>query len=456
METADNLINRETDRSTGTMGSESVPTERRASQWKSLVAAYVGLLMFMLIYFSRPEDWIPGLSNVPLAKIAVILALIALALSLQHIRQHLPRVILYLTLLIGQLFLASVQSPVWRGGAFQATLDFAKVLIVIVVMAVAVNTPRRLRLLIFTQAASVVAIAAVTLWKGHLVLGRLDGMLGGSYSDPNDLALAFVMSLPLCLALLFLTSSWFWKVFWMSSILLMIYAVFLTGSRGGFISLTVTGAVCLWDFAIRGRRGYLLVLTAVLGAIVLVSSGGILFGRLKGTFNPKENAAASYSSAQERQHLFWRSIEVTKEHPLFGVGPGNFEQVSGKWLLAHNSFTQMSSEGGIPALIFYVLILWIGFANVRAAKRFAKGQRKAILMAKGLHASLAGYVVGSCFLSVPYAFFPYILVAYTTALFEIAKKSASRSKAHERGSQAVLVKNRAAEVTEAEMCGNAT
>ena len=95
-----------------------------------------------------------------------------------------------------------------------------------------------------------------------------------------------------------------------------------------------------------------LVFAALLGVIVLQSSSGMLVGRLKGTFNPKEDTAAAYASTQDRQQLLWRSIEVTKEHPLFGVGPGNFAQLSGNWHVAHNSFTQMSSEGGIPALIF--------------------------------------------------------------------------------------------------------
>ena len=122
-----------------------------------------------------------------------------------------------------------------------------------------------------------------------------------------------------------------------------------------------------------------------------------------------------------------RSLEVTMEHPLFGVGPGNFMQLSGNWHVAHNSFTQMSAEGGIPALIFYVLILWSGFRNLRATRKFGKGRRQTQILAKGLHASLAGYIIGSCFLSIPFSYFPYILVAYTTALLCLAKKSEAPS-----------------------------
>jgi putative inorganic carbon (HCO3(-)) transporter len=403
------------------IATDSISRQHPISRQKRFVGAYVALLLFMFIYFARPEDWIPGLSKVPLAKIAGILALLGLLFSLQHIRR-LPREILYLGLLTGQLIIASALSPVWRGGAFQTTLDFAKVLIVTVVMAVAVNTPRRLRLLIFTQAASVAVIGAVTLWKGHLLLGRLEGMLGGAYSDPNDLALSLVISLPLCLALLFLTRSWIWKAAWASAIVVMTFATFLTGSRGGFLSIIVTAGVCLWAFAIRGRRPHLVVLAILLAVIVVLSSGGIIIGRLKGTFNLKEDIAAANGSAQARRALFWRSIEVTKEHPFFGVGPGNFAQLSGTWHVTHNSFTQMSSEGGIPALILYVLVLWSGFKNIRATKRFANRQREIILFAKALYASLVGYVAGSCFLSVNLAFFPYMLVAYTTALYLIAIK----------------------------------
>jgi O-antigen ligase len=407
---------------------ESTSLQRRTSRHQPLVGAYVSLLMFMVVYCARPEDWIPGLSVVPLAKIAGILALLALVFSLRQFRSSLPREVIYLMLLVGQLFLASAMSPVWRGGALQQTIEFAKVLLIVIVMSVAVNTASRLRRLIFIQAASVAVIAAVAIWKGNLLGGRLEGTLGAYYSDPNDLALAIIISLPLCLALLLLSRSRLRKVAWTFAILVMLYTVFLTGSRGGFIALIVTAAVFLWEFAIRGRRRYLLALAVLAGVILWQSSAGMLIGRLKGTFNQQEDTAAAYDSAEARQQLFWRSVEITKAHPFFGVGPGNFQQLSGSWHVTHNSFTQMSAEGGVPAFALYVLILWCGFKNLRATKRLARGRTEASLLVRALLASLAGYVAGSVFLSVSYAFFPYFLLAYTTALYRIAKRSATHSK----------------------------
>jgi O-antigen ligase len=257
----------------------------------------------------------------------------------------------------------------------------------------------------------------------------LVGILGGQYADPNDLALAIIISLPLCLALLFLSKNNLWKILWSISILVMLYAVLLTGSRGGFLALVVAAAVTLWEFAIRGSRRYLLALAALAGLVLLLSAGRILVGRLKGTFNvSEEDTSGAYSSAQARQKVFLRSIEVTMEHPLFGVGPGNFNQLSGQWRTTHNSLTLMSSEGGVPALIFYVLILWSGFKNLTATERLARGRTESTLLARALLASLAGYAVGSLFLSVAYHFFPYFLVAYTTTLFSIERKLAAQSR----------------------------
>src|SRR5207248_2739531 len=74
---------------------------------------------------------------------------------------------------------------------------------------------------------------------------------------------------------------------------------------------------------------------------------------------------SALSSTQSRKALLKSSIKFTIRHPLFGVGPGMFSvadnddavangQRKGQWLGTHNSYTQVSSELGVPAFIFFV------------------------------------------------------------------------------------------------------
>jgi O-antigen ligase len=415
------------DAASSAMADDAVPVKRRRSKQKPLAGAYLALLLFVVVYFARPEDLIPGLSNVPLAKIAAALAVVAFVLSLRHVRWPLPREVVYLILLVGQFLISASMSPIWRVGAFQRTLEFGKVMIVVLVMASAVITSERFHRLIFVQAASVALIAAISVSKGHLLSKRLAGLLSGNYSNPNDLALAIVISLPLCLALLLISRGTFSKVAWASAMVIMTYAVFLTGSRGGFVALIVSVTLCLWEFAVRRRHRYLVVLTAVLAILLLLFSPKMLTNRLRATFSSKADVTA-YDSAQQREQLLRRSVEITAKHPLFGVGPGNFEILSGSWHVSHNTFTELSSEGGLPALALFLLILSRGFRNVRKIKRSSRGQRSLGVFAGGLYASLAGYGTGAIFSSTGYQFFPYLLVAYTTALQLIAKELSKKER----------------------------
>jgi hypothetical protein len=113
----------------------------------------------MVVYFIRPEDWIPGLAAVPLAKITGILILVALASSFGQIRWHMPPEVTFLALLVAQLWLAAAFSPVWRGGAFKVMIDFSKVLPLVVGIYAVVRSMKGLRWILVVQATSVAAIA---------------------------------------------------------------------------------------------------------------------------------------------------------------------------------------------------------------------------------------------------------------------------------------------------------
>jgi len=388
--------------------------------------AFFWLSAFYLVYCARPEDWVPGLEYIPLAKIAGGFALLGLLSSLGRTQRgfrDLPREASYLLAMIGVLFISALLSPVWRGGALSSTLDFAKVWIVWILTFLLVTDLAKLRRLIYIQSASVAVISVVSMILGHNQ-PRLEGVIGGIYSNPNDLALAIVITLPFALAFLFSAKGIIVRLCWTGTILIMGLALFRTASRAGFISLVISGTVCLWYFGVKGRRFYLIVASGLTVVVLLIVAGGPLADRMaaiSGNVSNKEEARA-YGSYEERKYLIDKALEGIVHYPILGLGVRNFETYSGVWKAVHNSYLQIAVEGGIPSLILYLLFFASAFSNLRKLRRVRDLDAPSTLFVGALHSSMIGFVVGALFAPVAYQFFPYFSVAYTSTLLAMVQE----------------------------------
>ncbi len=388
-------------------------------------AAFFWLSAFYLVYCARPEDWIPGLRVIPLAKLTAIPALILL-FSTKTGRKFRDRPVEanYLFGLIIILFASAAFSPVWRGGAFYHTLDFSKVFVIWVLTFLVVIDFPRLRRIIFIQAGSVAAIAVASIAKsqGH---PRLEGVLGGIYSNPNDLAFAIVLSLPFCLAFLLNAKTGLKKMLWALAMFVMSSALFLTASRAGFIDLVISGSVCLWHFGVKGRRPHLIVIALGLGTLIMLVGGRQLkdrFAAIAGGDLDTTTETKAESSFEARKYLMLRSLEIIEHYPLLGTGVDNFVVVSGDWHEVHMTYLQVAVEGGIPALVIYLMFFARGFSNLRRLRRRRDLDVETTLFVGALHSSLIGFAVGACFAPEAYQFFPYFAVAYTSVLLAIVKE----------------------------------
>jgi O-antigen ligase len=410
-----------------------------------LSGAFFWLSAFYVVYCARPEDWIPVLGYLPLAKITGVFALLGLLSTLGRSQRKffdLPRESNYLLAMTVVLFMSALFSPVWKGGALNNTLDFAKVWIVWVLTFMLVTDFARLRRVIYIQTASVGVISVVSVVLGHNQ-PRLEGVLGGIYSNPNDLAFAIVLTLPFALAFLLSTKRTFVRLLWTGTILVMGFALFRTASRAGFISLVISGAVCLWYFGVKGRRFFLIVASGLTVVVLLLVAGGTLTDRLAafgGNVSTQEEERA-YGSYEERRYLNYKALEGIESYPVLGLGVRNFETYSGVWKDVHNSYLQIAVEGGIPSLILYLLFFASAFSNLRKLRRVRDLDAPSTLFVGALHSSMIGFVVGALFAPVAYQFFPYFSVAYTSALLATVQEgepvrepsSAGRRLAYETG-----------------------
>ena len=383
--------------------------------------AFIFMCAFYLVYCLRPEDWFPALAVVPMAKITAIGAILAFIFgSVKRKRglRNLPAESFALLAMIGILMLAALFSPVWKGGALSHTLDFAKVYIVFLLTFLLLTDLSKLRRIIFIQAASVPAVCVLSLIRGR-DLPRLEGALGGIYSNPNDLAFAIVLSLPFCLMFLLSARGALKKLLWTAAMLVMVAALFKTASRGGLITLAVSGTVCLWHFGVKGKRFTLVVGSAVVVLLFFVFGGNTLRDRMSSIWNSdqdSEQAQVARASYDERWFTTRKALEGMERYPILGIGVQNFEVYSTVWHEVHTAYLQIGVEGGVFSLCLYLFFFGRGFQNLgRLAKR--KDLPPKVLLLRGaLHSSLVGFVVGALFSPEAYQFFPYFAVAYTSAL----------------------------------------
>jgi hypothetical protein len=384
------------------------------------------LSAFYFVYCARPEDWIPGIGILPLAKLSAIFALLGLLFAVGRTKRgfrNLPREAYCLFGIILFLLLAAVLSPVWKGGAFFKLLDFSKILVAWVLTFLVITNFERLRRIIFIQCGSVALITIISVLKGRSH-PRLEGIIGGIYSNPNDLAFSIVLSLPFCFAFFLRTRSILGKMFWAFAMLAMCAALFLTASRAGFIDLIVTGAVCLWIFGIKGKRPRL-----VAGALLVVIVAGVLGGaKLKDRFRAISGTdlhdnvdVMAYESYEARRSLMIDSVKSIVHYP-WGIGLGNFVIASGVWHEVHVSYLQMGSEGGLGALVLYLLFFRCGFQNLKKLRSIPDYDPEMALFTGALFGTLTGFLVGSFFGPEAYQFYPYFAVAYTSVLLAIAKE----------------------------------
>jgi O-antigen ligase len=85
------------------------------------------------------------------------------------------------------------------------------------------------------------------------------------------------------------------------------------------------------------------------------------------------------------------AIALIKAHPVAGVGPGNFPDMSGLGDNAHNNFLQIAAELGLPAVM---LFLFICASALRSAWRAARDSWPAWGLSLGLGAYLVTCLTG--------------------------------------------------------------
>ena len=387
--------------------------------------AYRAVVLFSVIYFLRPEDFIPGLNVIPIGKITGGMALFALIFVVPASRRHkLSPELKVLLLLLVQMILC-IPFAAWRGGAFDTVVNkFSKGVIVAILIYMVTTSVNEVRKLLAIQAGTVALVTVGSIFVHHTQDGRLMGIQQGILENPNDLAINIAINFPLCLAFLFAAKKRLWKIFWGVSLIFMLWGVIATYSRSGLLAMVVTVAICIWEFGIKGKRRVLLVSAVFIGmvalGVVIITPNYLI--RIESMVLGNIEGSGDRGSLEARRELLKDSLKLMVGHPIFGVGPGNFSSYTLTWRVAHNTYTELGAEAGVPAVFLFLLLLGLTLRKIRRVRKLPgyESSEDIRLWASALWAAMAAYMAGAMFASTEYNLFPYFMVGYICAVYQIA------------------------------------
>jgi hypothetical protein len=193
--------------------------------------------------------------------------------------------------------------------------------------------------------------------------------------------------------------------------------VSLTYNRAAAVALIVTLALLCWQ---HRRHVWVLVpaLVAIVGAGVWLANSPYST-RFRQAW--LELTGGGSGSVTERLALWRAGGEIVADHPIVGVGLGNYSGQLASYapelrgLVAHNSYVQMAAETGLPGVALYVaLFLTALILAARVAIRSPDHQTRR--MASALQASLVAYLAAGFFISRHDMVLAYILVGWIAAL----------------------------------------
>jgi putative inorganic carbon (HCO3(-)) transporter len=387
--------------------------------------AYRALVLFSLVYFVRPEDFIHGLTLIPIGKITGGIALFALIFVVPAGGRHkLTLELKVLLLLLGQMILC-IPFASWRGGAFDTVINkFSKGVIVAILIYMVSTSVNEVRKLLAIQAGTIAALTVASVLVHHTQDGRLMGIQKGILENPNDFAINIAINFPLCIAFLFAAKNSLAKTFWGVSLIFMMWGVIATYSRSGLLAMMVTVVICIWEFGIRGKRTSVLVSAVFIGMIaigVVIITPNYLT-RIESMVLGNIQGSGDKGSLAARQELLKESLRVMVTHPVFGIGPGDFQSYTLSWHVAHNTYTELGAEAGVPACFLFLWMLVLSLRKIRAVRKLPgyESSEDIRLWTSALWAAMAAYMAGAMFASTEYNLFPYFMVGYICAVYQIA------------------------------------
>jgi probable O-glycosylation ligase (exosortase A-associated) len=295
----------------------------------------------------------------------------------------------------------------------------------------------------------------ITLIAIHLIVAALNPVLftdpdsrhylqsGFFLGDGNDFALSLNVVVPLCLFLLLDSKQWLLKGVWAGALVILVAGNVLTKSRGGTLALA---AMAVYYWLGSDKKFQTAAIGAALFVLILSFAPASYFERMN-MINIEEESAASRVTA-------WKvATQMALTYPILGVGAGHFgvkyglefhpkDALEGE-MTAHSLYFLALGELGFPGL---AVVLFFFGSNIVANRRLrlqiqargGPGSEKDVRLLMATSAGLIAFAAGGAFLSCLYYPHLYVLCGLLAATRRVLRAQRADSPAAETAKPAEM------------------
>lgn len=336
---------------------------------------FIGMLTLMGINMIQPGELYPIFAPLHAERVMAILTLIMV--FVKHVRFRFPLPAKWTVIFYGAT-VASVPLAFWVSNAFANIQEFAKTVILSLLLTALATTRARIRIILLTFSVLVTYLAISSLveyfqgnFQFRMGVDRAVGLTSAS-NNPDTLGLTIVTAIPLMF--LFTLKSNPNRLRWLMRGLIVVnlWALMLTGSRGTVLAMVLTLALT----ALVCKRRMLVVPAA---AVLCLGVWAVLPAQYKARYASVNNLQGD-ASYQNRLLSWQGGWHMFLDHPLTGVGIGNYTAANGAkywpaahkvYLNAHSIYFQTIGELGLVGVIAFGGFLVVMFRASGELRRLA-------------------------------------------------------------------------------------
>lgn len=333
-------------------------------------AALGGCILIAVTPFALYQEALG--ENLTLSKVAVLAVLLGLSAYRDAFAplagKPLWRILTAGVLAIGAM-LVSFTHALHPQAVVHEALKMLEYLLVFCAVAVAyrLDPDRRFFSNTFLAAAIVVSLLAlaqeiVGAPSALLVNGHPVPRIAGPLEGPNQLAGYFDVAIPIALAFTAFERSALARV----ALFIMVFADLLTFSRGGLLGASVAIVIVAVTYRSQFKAAVAPLVGGAVAGLAVIASLALATGSL--AMLRWWNYESTYAGGVGTRSELWRAaIQLWRQHPLFGIGAGNFELeipltgLQGVRTHANSLYLQALVEGGIP---LFAATLWLVFVSI--------------------------------------------------------------------------------------------